>query len=209
MRGCVISLLFTSAVCMGRPAIADDQPRLLTSKVISLDGRKWPLVTPTEKADRVSRVQELGSLRSQNAVALIYNALRWLGCWVAQDVLFCWSGSAAAWGALAAGGQLRIAIRSGFRMETINDRITVRELLLEPATDRWAQKVLDETLDVEYYHLVLSVPWQLRTLTLATGLVFHCQLTGICILSLLFGWRMMPETKGRTLEDIAEFWRKP
>ena len=31
----------------------------------------------------------------------------------------------------------------------------------------------------------------------------------ICILSFLFGWRMMPETKGRTLEEIAESWKKP
>lgn len=37
----------------------------------------------------------------------------------------------------------------------------------KPATDRWAQKVLNETLDVEYHHLVLSVPWQLRALTLS------------------------------------------
>ncbi|MFV2065875.1 MAG: sugar porter family MFS transporter [Pirellulales bacterium] len=33
--------------------------------------------------------------------------------------------------------------------------------------------------------------------------------TAICILSFLFGWRMMPETKGRRLEEIAESWRKP
>ncbi len=32
--------------------------------------------------------------------------------------------------------------------------------------------------------------------------------TVICILSFLFGWRMMPETKGRTLEEIAESWKK-
>jgi len=37
----------------------------------------------------------------------------------------------------------------------------------KPATDRWAQKVLNDTLDVEYHHLVVSVPWQLRALTLA------------------------------------------
>lgn len=34
------------------------------------------------------------------------------------------------------------------------------------ATDRWASEVLSETLDVEYHHLVFSVPWQLRVLTL-------------------------------------------
>jgi len=32
--------------------------------------------------------------------------------------------------------------------------------------------------------------------------------TAICILSFLFGWRMMPETKDRTLEEIAESWKK-
>jgi MFS family permease len=32
--------------------------------------------------------------------------------------------------------------------------------------------------------------------------------TGICILSFLFGLWMMPETKGRTLEEIARSWRK-
>jgi MFS family permease len=33
--------------------------------------------------------------------------------------------------------------------------------------------------------------------------------TGVCILSVLFGLMMMPETKGRTLEEIARSWRKP
>ena len=33
--------------------------------------------------------------------------------------------------------------------------------------------------------------------------------TVICIFSFLFGWWMMPETKGRTLEEIAESWKKP
>ena len=32
--------------------------------------------------------------------------------------------------------------------------------------------------------------------------------TGVCLLSLLFGWLMMPETKGRTLEQIAQSWKK-
>ena len=30
--------------------------------------------------------------------------------------------------------------------------------------------------------------------------------TGVCVLSFLFGWLLMPETKGRTLEDIGESW---
>jgi hypothetical protein len=34
------------------------------------------------------------------------------------------------------------------------------------AADRWADAVLNETLDVPYHHLVFSVPWQLRVLTL-------------------------------------------
>jgi len=33
--------------------------------------------------------------------------------------------------------------------------------------------------------------------------------TGVCLLAFLFGLMMMPETKGRTLEEIASSWRKP
>ena len=29
-----------------------------------------------------------------------------------------------------------------------------------------------------------------------------------CVLALLFGWTLLPETKGRTLEEIAESWRR-
>lgn len=32
--------------------------------------------------------------------------------------------------------------------------------------------------------------------------------SAICVLSLLFGWKMLPETKGRVLEEIAASWRK-
>ena len=32
--------------------------------------------------------------------------------------------------------------------------------------------------------------------------------SAICILAFLFGWKMLPETKGRTLEEIAASWRK-
>jgi len=32
--------------------------------------------------------------------------------------------------------------------------------------------------------------------------------SAVCVLALLFGWRMLPETKGRTLEEIAASWRK-
>jgi len=37
----------------------------------------------------------------------------------------------------------------------------------KPATDQWAEAVLNRTLDVPYHHLVMSVPWQLRVVTLA------------------------------------------
>ena len=30
----------------------------------------------------------------------------------------------------------------------------------------------------------------------------------VCIFSVLFGWRMVPETKGRSLEEIGESWTK-
>ena len=33
--------------------------------------------------------------------------------------------------------------------------------------------------------------------------------TGVCILSFFFGWLLMPETKGRTLEEIGESWTSP
>jgi hypothetical protein len=33
--------------------------------------------------------------------------------------------------------------------------------------------------------------------------------TGVCLLAFLFGLLMMPETKGRTLEEIARSWQKP
>ncbi|MGH9158521.1 MAG: sugar porter family MFS transporter [Vicinamibacteraceae bacterium] len=32
---------------------------------------------------------------------------------------------------------------------------------------------------------------------------------GIAVVALLFGWKLVPETKGHTLEEIAEFWRRP
>jgi SP family arabinose:H+ symporter-like MFS transporter len=33
--------------------------------------------------------------------------------------------------------------------------------------------------------------------------------TAICLLAFLFGWRMMPETRGRSLEQIARSWNEP
>jgi hypothetical protein len=46
-----------------------------------------------------------------------------------------------------------------------------------------------------------------RNLVGTVGGVFWL-FTGICLLAFLFGWLMMPETKGRTLEQIAESWKK-
>ena len=31
---------------------------------------------------------------------------------------------------------------------------------------------------------------------------------GICIIAALFVWRMVPETKGKTLEDMTKLWKK-
>lgn len=31
---------------------------------------------------------------------------------------------------------------------------------------------------------------------------------GICVLALVFAWRFVPETKGRSLEEIASFWKR-
>ncbi len=32
--------------------------------------------------------------------------------------------------------------------------------------------------------------------------------SGVCVFALWFGWKMLPETKGRTLEEIAASWKK-
>lgn len=32
--------------------------------------------------------------------------------------------------------------------------------------------------------------------------------SAVCVLALVFGWKMLPETKGRVLEEIAASWRK-
>ena len=32
--------------------------------------------------------------------------------------------------------------------------------------------------------------------------------TAVCLASVLFGWKMLPETRGRTLEEIARAWQK-
>jgi len=53
-------------------------------------------------------------------------------------------------------------------------------------------------------------PWLTEVSTQLTGSaggVFWL-FTGICILAFFFGLLMMPETRGRSLEQIAESWRK-
>ena len=32
---------------------------------------------------------------------------------------------------------------------------------------------------------------------------------GVCLLILVFGWKMVPETKQRSLEEIAAWWQHP
>ena len=31
----------------------------------------------------------------------------------------------------------------------------------------------------------------------------------VCLLAVIFVWRVVPETKGKTLEQIGKFWKKP
>jgi len=45
-------------------------------------------------------------------------------------------------------------------------------------TDKWTDERLSDVLDVDYHHLVFTVPWQLRSITLANpkvmlGLMFR------------------------------------
>ena len=41
------------------------------------------------------------------------------------------------------------------------------------------------------------------------GHIFAYALYGaICVLAAVFVWRMVPETKGKTLEDMSRLWRK-
>jgi len=30
----------------------------------------------------------------------------------------------------------------------------------------------------------------------------------ICVIAALFVWRLVPETKGKTLEDMSKLWKK-
>jgi SP family arabinose:H+ symporter-like MFS transporter len=32
--------------------------------------------------------------------------------------------------------------------------------------------------------------------------------SGVSVLAFLFGWKMLPETRGRTLEEIAASWKR-
>jgi MFS transporter, SP family, arabinose:H+ symporter len=52
----------------------------------------------------------------------------------------------------------------------------------------------------------MLIGWSQRNLGSAAGAFWVFTL--VCICSTLFGWRLLPETKGRTLEEIARSWRK-
>jgi SP family arabinose:H+ symporter-like MFS transporter len=49
--------------------------------------------------------------------------------------------------------------------------------------------------------------WSQRRLGSPAGVFWFFTL--VCVFATLFGWRMLPETKGRTLEEIARSWRQP
>ena len=52
----------------------------------------------------------------------------------------------------------------------------------------------------------MLIGWSQRRLGSPAGAFWVFTL--VCICSTLFGWRMLPETKGRTLEEIAGSWRR-
>jgi MFS transporter, SP family, arabinose:H+ symporter len=52
----------------------------------------------------------------------------------------------------------------------------------------------------------MLIGWSKRHLGSPAGAFWVFTL--VCLCSTLFGWRMLPETKGRTLEDIARWWQK-
>jgi MFS transporter, SP family, arabinose:H+ symporter len=52
----------------------------------------------------------------------------------------------------------------------------------------------------------MLIGWSQRHLGSPAGAFWIFTL--VCVFSTLFGWRMLPETKGRTLEEIASSWRK-
>jgi SP family arabinose:H+ symporter-like MFS transporter len=52
----------------------------------------------------------------------------------------------------------------------------------------------------------MLIGWSQRHLGSPAGAFWVFTL--VCMCSTLFGWRMLPETKGRTLEEIAGSWRK-
>lgn len=51
----------------------------------------------------------------------------------------------------------------------------------------------------------MIVGWSTRQIGTPAGAFWLFTL--LCLCAALFGWKMMPETKGRTLEDIAQSWR--
>jgi len=51
----------------------------------------------------------------------------------------------------------------------------------------------------------MLIGWSQRHLGSPAGAFWVFTL--VCLCSTLFGWRLLPETKGRTLEEIARWWR--
>ncbi len=47
-------------------------------------------------------------------------------------------------------------------------------------------------------------PWYVATLGMHVGFFTFA---GICLIATLFFWKFVPETKGRSLEDIETMWR--
>jgi MFS transporter, SP family, arabinose:H+ symporter len=52
----------------------------------------------------------------------------------------------------------------------------------------------------------MLIGWSKERIGSPAGAFWVCTL--VCVGATLFGWRMLPETKGRTLEEIAGSWRK-
>ncbi|MDD8015189.1 MAG: sugar porter family MFS transporter, partial [Acidobacteriota bacterium] len=52
----------------------------------------------------------------------------------------------------------------------------------------------------------LLFPWYVSRMGMASG---FWTFAGICLVATIFFWRLVPETKGRSLEEIEAFWLQP